>query len=285
MHTVAEEARPAAGSSPLEGLLRRDRTVTAAALLALAAIAWIELFRMRAGMAPVPGAATAMPGVEMPGMGMPGMLMPGTYAWLALDVVMLTVMWAVMMTAMMLPSAAPMILLVAGMHRRRRERSTPAAPTALFAAGYLVVWGGFSAGAAVAQWGLHQGALLSPAMASTSPVLGGFLLAIAGVYQWLPAKSACLSHCRSPLGFLTREWREGSAGAVVMGMRHGLFCLGCCWALMALLFVAGVMNLLWVAAIAGLVLVEKVARSGPWIGKLTGLALAGWGAWMLAAAS
>nr|MBA3318845.1 DUF2182 domain-containing protein [Gemmatimonadales bacterium] len=189
-----------------------------------------------------------------------------------------------MMVAMMLPSAAPMILLVATVHRRRRERASPAAPTAIFAAGYLLVWTCFSAAAALTQWGLHQAALLSPAMASTNPVLGGLLLMIAGVYQWLPVKSACLSRCRSPLGFLSSEWREGSAGSLVMGLRHGLFCLGCCWVLMALLFVAGVMNLFWVAAIAWLVLVEKVARAGAWIGKVAGLALVAWGGWMLAGA-
>jgi predicted metal-binding membrane protein len=192
-------------------------------------------------------------------------------------------MWAVMMVAMMLPSAAPMILLVASLQRRRRERASPAAPTAVFAAGYLLVWALFSAVAASTQWLLHQAALLSPAMASTSPILGGLLLITAGLYQWLPLKSACLSHCRSPIGFLGSEWREGSAGALVMGARHGLFCLGCCWALMTLLFVGGVMHLPWVAAIAGLVLVEKVVRGGPWIGRLAGLGLIGWGLSVLVA--
>jgi predicted metal-binding membrane protein len=176
-----------------------------------------------------------------------------------------------------------MILLVASLQRRRRERASPAAPTAVFAAGYLLVWALFSAVAASTQWLLHQAALLSPAMASTSPILGGLLLITAGLYQWLPLKSACLSHCRSPIGFLGSEWREGSAGALVMGARHGLFCLGCCWALMTLLFVGGVMHLPWVAAIAGLVLVEKVVRGGPWIGRLAGLGLIGWGLSVLVA--
>jgi predicted metal-binding membrane protein len=212
------------------------------------------------------------------------MTMPGMQGWSALELLLLFLMWVTMMVAMMLPSAAPMILLVATVQRRRRERASPAAPTAIFAAGYLVVWICFSAAAALTQWGLHQAALLSPGMASTSPVLGGILLVAAGAYQWLPVKSACLSRCRSPLGFLGSEWREGSVGALVMGLRHGLFCLGCCWALMTLLFVAGVMHLLWVAAIAGLVLVEKVVRTGPWIGKLTGLVLIAWGAGMLAGA-
>jgi len=252
--------------------VRRDRAVAAAALLSLAAVAWVSLLRMRAGMGgPAAGMDAAMPGVSMPGM----------HPWAALDLLLLFLMWATMMVAMMLPSAAPMILLVATIHRRRRERASPAAPTAVFAAGYLVVWIGFSAAAALTQVVLHRAALLSPGMASTSPIFGGVVLIAAGAYQWLPAKSACLSRCRSPLGFLGSEWREGSAGAVVMGLRHGLFCLGCCWALMALLFVAGVMNLLWVAAIAGLVLVEKVTRAGPWVGKLAGLVLVAWGAWML----
>jgi predicted metal-binding membrane protein len=215
---------------------------------------------------------------------MPGMSMPGLHAWSALDVLPLFLMWATMMVAMMLPSAAPMILLVAAVHRRRRERASPAVPTAIFAAGYLVVWTGFSAAAALAQWGLHQAALLSPGMASTSPVFSGVLLILAGAYQWLPVKSACLSRCRSPLGFLGSEWRDGIAGTVVMGLRHGLFCLGCCWALMALLFVAGVMNLVCLAAIAGLVLLEKVAPAGMGVGKLAGLALVAWGGWILVTA-
>jgi predicted metal-binding membrane protein len=271
--TVAEDTQPAPGPSPVERLVRRDRLVAAVALAILTVIAWVYLLRMRADMTPAAGAAMAMPGMAMPGMP----------AWSALDFLMLFLMWAVMMTAMMLPSAAPMILLVAGVNRRRRERANPAVPTAVFVAGYLVVWASFSAIAALAQWGLHQAALLSPQMASTSPILGGVLLLIAGAYQFLPAKSACLTGCRSPMSFLTSEWREGRAGALVMGVRHGLLCLGCCWALMTLLFVAGVMNLLWVAAIAGLVLIEKVSRSGPRIGRLAGLALAGWGVWMLAA--
>jgi predicted metal-binding membrane protein len=254
----------------VERLLRRDRTVAAIALLVLSALAWTSLVRMRSGMASSAGAD-----MSMPGMGMSGM-----QAWSALELVMLFSMWATMMVAMMLPSAAPTILLVASVYRRRRARENPAPPTALFVAGYVLVWTSFSAAAALTQWGLHRAALLSPTMASTSPVLGGLMLVAAGVYQWLPLKSACLSHCRSPLGFLSTEWREGRAGALVMGIRHGLFCLGCCWALMALLFVAGVMNLLWVAAIAGLVLIEKIARGGPWIGKVAGLVLAGWGAWM-----
>ncbi len=251
----------------LERVVRRDRAVAAGALLLLTALAWASLVRTRSEMVPAGGAPMAMPGME---------------TWSALEVCRLFLMWATMMVAMMLPSAAPMILLVAGIQRRRREQASPAPSTAIFAAGYLVVWTIFSAAAALLQYGLHRAALLSPAMASSSPILGGLFLVTAGVYQWLPFKATCLTHCRSPLHFLGHEWREGSAGALVMGIRHGLFCLGCCWALMTILFVAGVMNLLWVAAIAGLVLLEKVARGGPWIGRLVGVVLVGWGVWTLA---
>lgn len=252
----------------LERLVRRDRVVAAIALLSVTAIAWVWLLRMHSTM----------------GAGMT-MAMPGMRPWSGVELLLLFLMWTVMMAAMMLPSASPMILLVAGVERQRRARASPAAPTTIFAAGYLLVWTLFSATAALAQWLLHQAALLSPDMASTSPILGGLLLVIAGAYQWLPLKSACLRHCRSPIGFLGSEWREGSAGALLMGVRHGLFCLGCCWALMTLLFVGGVMHLPWVAAIAGLVLVEKVVRGGPWVGRLAGLMLVGWGAWMLIGAS
>ena len=256
----------------MEALLRRDRAVAALALLAATVLAWASLFRMQSGRG----------SMEAGGMAMPAMAMSGMQAWSPVEPLLLFVMWATMMVAMMLPSAAPTIRLVAAGLRRRREQASPAAPTAVFVAGDLLVWTGFSAAAALAQWGLHQAALLSPAMASTSPVLGGTLLVVAGLYQWLPLKSACLHHCRSPLGFLGSHWREGTDGALLMGMTHGLYCLGCCWALMTLLFVAGVMNLLWVAAIAALVLVEKVVPAGPWVGRVAGLTLAGWGLWMLA---
>jgi len=146
----------------------------------------------------------------------------------------------------------------------------PYVPTAIFLGGYVIVWTGFSALATLAQWGLHETALLSPMMVSTSPILGGLLLLTAGVYQWTPLKYACLKHCRSPLGFLMTNWREGPRGALIMGLRHGMFCTVCCWFLMALLFVAGVMNLLWVATITLFVLVEKVVPRGDIVGRVAG---------------
>ncbi|TMP98954.1 MAG: DUF2182 domain-containing protein, partial [Verrucomicrobia bacterium] len=154
-------------------------------------------------------------------------------------------------------------------------------PTGIFLLGYLAVWAVFSALAAVAQWILHSTALLSPMMVSTSPILGGALLVAAGVFQWTPLKNACLTHCRSPLSFLMTGWREGKLGAFVMGLKHGAYCAGCCWFLMALLFVAGVMNIWWVAIIAVFVLLEKVVPRGLFVGKVTGVFLAVWGVWMM----
>jgi predicted metal-binding membrane protein len=250
----------------LETLLRRDRFIVGAALAVLALAAWLYLFHLAAAM-------SDMGMSDMPGMpGMP-MAMPDMHPWSWVEAGSLAVMWAVMMVAMMTPSAAPMILMFASVHRRRATEGRPAVPTAVFVLGYLVVWTIFSVAAAVTQTGLHTAALLSPAMATTSPLLAGGLLIVAGVFQWTPLKRACLATCRSPLSFLMSRWREGRGGAFMMGLRHGLYCLGCCWALMALLFVAGVMNLLWVAAIAAAVLVEKVVPRGDLLSRLAGVAL------------
>jgi predicted metal-binding membrane protein len=205
----------------------------------------------------------------MADMEMPGMIMP----WDGFAVLLLFVMWAVMMVAMMVPSAAPMILAFLEVNHRRRTTAQPLVPVGIFLGGYLAVWIAYSAVATLAQWGLHKAALLSPAMAATSPVLSGGLLLAAGIFQWTPLKRACLKGCRSPLSFLMSEWRDGTAGAFVMGLQHGSYCLGCCWMLMALLFVAGVMNLFWVAAIALFVMAEKVVLRGELFGHLTGVAL------------
>ena len=209
------------------------------------------------------------------------MAMPQMQTWTLVELVLLFVMWTVMMVAMMVPSAAPMVLMFANVQRRRQQQQRPFVPTSVFLIGYLVVWTVFSIIATFAQWGLHTAALLSPMMISTSSFLGGVLLLVAGIFQWTPLKHACLKHCRSPLGFFTAEWREGTRGALIMGLRHGSYCTGCCWALMALLFVAGVMNLFWVAIIAVFVLIEKIVPKGHWVSRATGLLLIGWGIWMV----
>ena len=192
-------------------------------------------------------------------------------------------MWVIMMVAMMVPSAAPMILLFAAVNRKRREQERPFVPTGIFLLGYLVVWSVFSAVATIVQWHLHQRALLTPMMVSASPLLSGATLMAAGLFQFTPLKHTCLKHCRSPLGFLLTDWRDGARGAFLMGLRHGSYCLGCCWLLMALLFVAGVMNLVWLAVLTIFVLLEKVAPVGMHLSRVTGLLLTGWGLWMVGA--
>lgn len=254
----------------LETLVRRDRVVIGVALAVIVAGAWLYLLRLAHETS-----AMAMPGMEsMPGM---EMAMP---PWSRIDVAALAAMWAVMMVAMMMPSAAPMIVMFTTVHRRRAAAGRPAVPTTIFVAAYVLVWTAFSVVAALAQSALHAAALLSPTMAAESPLLAGGLLVLAGVFQWTPLKHACLAACSSPLSFIMSRWREGRRGAFVMGLRHALYCLGCCWALMALLFVGGVMNLLWVAVIAVAVLVEKVVPRGDLVGRVAGVALVVTGVWL-----
>jgi len=181
-------------------------------------------------------------------------------------------MWAVMMAGMMAPSAAPVFLLYAKTRASRGEGMTSPS-VLLFGLGYLAVWTGFSLCAALAQWALHQAALLSPAMQVASPRIAGAILIAAGAYQLTPWKQKCLTHCRSPLGFLMTGWKDGLAGAFQMGFSHGLFCLGCCWALMGILFAVGVMNLVWVAVLTAVVLLEKVGPAGVMAARVAGAAL------------
>ncbi len=255
-------------SDVADTVLRRDRIIVLSGLALITVLSW----------AYVASVASDMRNMEMGA----EMAMPRMQAWGVADFALTFSMWAVMMVAMMTPSAAPVILMFAGVNRRRREQQVPYVPTSIFLLGYLVVWAAFSVLATAAQWGLHTVSLLSPMMVSTSPLFGGILLLTAGVYQWTPLKHACLSKCRSPLGFVLNEWREGRWGALLMGLKHGVYCTGCCWSLMALLLVAGVMNLLWVAAIAAFILLEKVAPAGDRLGRVAGVVLAGWGVWMIA---
>ena len=238
--------------------MRLERLIVWGSIAAMVALAWLYLFH------------TASP---MPGMDMSAMQMSGFYEWSFSAVMLLFLMWAVMMVAMMVPSAIPMIQGFLAVNERRQAASRQLVPVGVFLLGYLVVWTGFSAAAALAQLGLHRAALLSPMMVATSPLLSGGLLLAAGIFQWTPLKRACLNGCRSPLSFLMGGWREGAAGAFSMGLRHGAYCVGCCWALMALLFVVGVMNLLWVAVIALFVMGEKVLPRGDLLGHIGGAAM------------
>jgi predicted metal-binding membrane protein len=189
--------------------------------------------------------------------------------WLAVFI-----MWAVMMAAMMLPTTMPMVSVFGSLNRSRGEVGR----TVAFVAGYVALWTAFGAAAMAAQWMLQTKGLLSPMIVSISPVLSAALLLVAGVFQFTPLKQACLGACRLPLGFLLTDWRAGLWGAARMGVRHGLYCLGCCWGLMALLFVGGVMNLLWIAALTLLVAVEKLAPKGEILAKALGALMIGAGA-------
>ncbi len=254
-----------------DAILKRDRSVVLGGIIGLTLLAWGYMVYEARGMADTGVCRCA--GMKMAG--------PDAQAWSLPELVPLFLMWSEMMVAMMIPSAAPMILMFARVNRKRREREQPFVPTGIFVAGYLAVWTAFSFLAALAQWSLHALALLSPMMVSTSPVLGGTLLFSAGAFQWTPLKRACLTHCQSPLSFLMAGWREGRAGAFLMGLSHGAYCAGCCWFLMALLFVAGVMNMWWVAILSVFVLAEKIAPKGMWLGRFVGVFLAAWGIWLI----
>lgn len=192
-------------------------------------------------------------------------------SWTLRDVLYAFMMWSVMMVGMMAPSAAPVVALYAGAQRTRGLHGT--GPILSFGAAYLLVWVAFSAVAALSQWALHEAAMLRPAMAIASERAGGAILIAAGIYQWTPIKGACLTHCQTPLGFLMSHWREGPVGALGMGLKHGAYCLGCCWALMLVLFVVGVMNLAWVAALTVFVLVEKIGPAGTMVARVAGTVL------------
>jgi predicted metal-binding membrane protein len=251
--------------STLTRLLRYDRLLVLAALLAVVALAWAYLLF---------GA-----GIEMDQMDMGnGAIMLMTPPWTPGYALLIFLMWSIMMAAMMLPSAAPTILLVATLARSGAGRGTTAS---LFSLGYILVWTAFSVAAAALQWGLDTAGVLSPTMAVANASVAGVVLIAAGIYQWTPFKQACLLHCRSPIAYLLNHWHRGALGAMANGMRHGTFCLGCCWMLMLLLFVGGVMNLFWIAALALLVLLEKTLPWGGNMSRVTGLVMVGWGVVML----
>src|SRR3954447_20474531 len=244
----------------LHALLRRDRTLVLASLGVVIVLAWAYLLI---------GAGIKMDEMDMGGGQVMLMAPPWTPGYAAL----IFFMWAIMMVAMMLPSAAPTILLVSAL---TRDRIAPVAVP--FALGYVLVWTGFSLAATALQFGLDRAGVLSETMATSSAAIAGVGLIVAGAYQWTPLKQACLRHCRSPLAFLLCHWRKGAWGAVTSGIRHGLFCLGCCWMLMVLLFVGGLMNLLWIAVLALLGLIEKTFPWGGRMRRMTGAALVAWGA-------
>lgn len=257
-------------STPLEHAFRHDRVVVLGAIAAVSALAWAYVIWLASEM-------------DMSGMDMPGMMAPGFEPWRAADFFLMWMMWAVMMVGMMLPSVAPMVLIYAGVARHAHRQGKPFAATGWFAAGYLLSWAIFSVLATAAQWGLERAAILSPMTMAVDNTFGGVVLIVAGLYQWTPFKDRCLSQCQAPLVFIQRHggFRRGPAGSLRLGARHGFYCIGCCWALMGLLFVIGVMNILWIAVISVFVLVEKVVPAGRLISRVAGAAAVVAGIWML----
>lgn len=229
----------------------RDHLILLGGIAGVLALSWWYLFDMAAMMET-----------------MPGMMSPPV--WDADYFLMMFLMWAVMMAAMMLPSVIPVVLLFQRVAHRSAASTRPQLRTWLFCGGYLLAWSVFSLLATLGQWALKSAGILSSEMATTSAVLGGGLLIAAGIYQWTTLKATCLEHCRGPVKFLTERWRRTPLGALRMGAEHGAYCIGCCWVIMALLFVGGVMNLLWIAALTLFVLVEKLAPAGPATGRIAG---------------
>lgn len=276
-----EEVRTVSVDTVVEAAARRDRRTVVVALAFLIALSWAYLLA---------GAGTGMSPLEMTQMGgletetpegLAGMSMTTPASWTVGYAALMLLMWCIMMLAMMLPSAAPAILLFAAVNRQQGNAGRPYVATSVFVSGYLAAWGAFSLLAVTLQWGFERTGLLSSALAGTNMMFGGTLLLAAGAYQLTPLKRACLSHCRSPHGFLGAHWRPGIGGAVRMGVEHGTFCVGCCWLLMGLLFFGGVMNLYWIIGLALLVLFEKTVPLGHWLSYASGIGLSVWGGSML----
>jgi predicted metal-binding membrane protein len=254
----------------LETLLRRDRWLIGLTLVVTVALCWAWLVPMARDMyGPMNGAAAWMM----------------TETWDFPHQALLFAMWVVMMIGMMLPSAGPTLLLYAGVLRKSPEAASAPARVYAFAGGYLVAWTAFSLIATALQLLLRHWLLLSPMMETRNHLFGGMLLLLAGLYQLTPYKRACLESCRSPAAFIVQHWRRGLEGAFRLGLEHGIYCLGCCWALMLLLFVGGVMNLWWIGLLTFFVLLEKLAPLGAQGGRLSGVLVIALGIWKLARGS
>ncbi|MEE2709674.1 MAG: DUF2182 domain-containing protein, partial [Gemmatimonadota bacterium] len=202
-----------------------------------------------------------------------------SHNWLFYDYLMAASMWAIMMIGMMLPGVTPWILTLSGIRKNLTWDTIKSA--VMFLTGYILAWTLFSVIAAIIQGALHDRVLLDRSFAISDDLITGGLLVTAGVYQWTPIKESCLKHCRTPLGFFVTSWKDGDLGAVYMGFTHGLFCVGCCWALMSLSFVAGIMNLLWMAGVTVYILIDHTVTGGSWLGRLLGFSLVGWGLWYM----
>ena len=268
---------------PVEAtVLRRDRIFVILALTSLTALAWSYMLWLSADM--------AMGGMDMSGFRMipfgMGLMIPAEQPWLGMEFVFVFAMWAVMMIGMMTPSAAPTVLMYARMGRQTEPHDPPFGATVWFASGYFLVWIAFALLATLVHWAFERTALLDYTMAGTSNIVGGLLLVAAGSYQWTRVKDLCLAQCQKPFAFLMTHGgsRSDAPGSLMLGLRHGAYCVGCCWALMAVLLMAGVMSPLWITVLALLILLEKVTPFGSPIASLAGLVLIAAGAWFVSIA-
>jgi predicted metal-binding membrane protein len=256
----------------IEAMLRRDRMVviTGLGFVTFSAWAWTLI-----------GASTMISSAG----GMEDMIGSVTMSvadWSSSHAALIILMWWIMMAAMMLPSAVPLVLLATSLHRRRDRHGSPALMATVLTTGYLAVWGAFSLCATLAQWGLEVSGFISRTTMGAGPVLAAVILIAAGLYQISLAKRICLTRCRSPVSFIAEHWRPGAAGALRLDLLHGGFCVGCCWFLMGLLFVGGVMNPFWIGGIALYVLLEKIAPHGTALTRASALSLVGVGIVILA---
>lgn len=247
-------------AATLDAARWRGRLFTLAIVGAITALSWLYLVRMNAAMPHSHG-------------GMGQMMMPAMAPGITEQFVAAVIMWSIMMVAMMLPTALPAVMVFDSLSRRRAVDDRTPAPTGLFIAGYLTVWTGYSIMAAAGQVVLTHAALLTPMLKSASHVLSATILLAAGAFQFTTLKERCMTQCRAPLAFFLAEWRDGRIGALVLGLRYGSYCIGCCWALMTVMFVVGAMNLLWMAGLTLLVLLEKVVPARWRMSQLTGGAL------------
>ena len=255
-------------NNSLEYLLKRDRLVIICGLFFITLLSWLYIIYLYNQMVYMDMSALFF-------------AMPMSPEWTATDFVLLFLMWLVMMIAMMTPSVAPLILIFAKVNRQRKHEERVFVSSIYLMTGYFLVWAVFSLAATLLQWLLQQVSLLNPEMKTTSKILGSAILIMSGIFQFTPLKKTCLKYCRTPLGFVLQHWKEGKSGALKMGMENGLYCVGCCWMLMVLLFVAGIMNLLWVALIALFVLIEKISPGVKWIPYVAGLVLIVYGILLL----
>ncbi len=253
---------------PDENVLKRDRIIIISGLLIICLLSWLYIIYLYRQMYPMNMNALFF-------------AMPMSAQWTLTDFILLFVMWFVMMIAMMMPSVTPLVLIFAMVNRQRKQTQNPFVNTVYLLSGYFLIWMVFSFSATLLQWLLQHLSLLNPEMETTNKILGAGILIAAGVFQFTSLKHKCLYHCQTPINFISQHWKEGKYGALLMGIKNGLYCIGCCWILMIPLFVSGIMNLLWIAIIAAFALLEKFLSGTKWVSYISGALLVLYGILLL----